>query len=87
KRTTEFLHLESFQALIRTLNADRFVVYGVVTEICVKDAAFGLLATGKPVELVTDAIKELNSENGQQVLAAFQTNGGKLTTAAAVMAS
>ena len=32
------------------LNAVRYVVYGVVTEICVKCAAFGLLALGKRVE-------------------------------------
>ena len=46
-------HLEP---LLRRLKADRYVVYGVVTEICVRCAAFGLLKTGKPVEIVTDAV-------------------------------
>ena len=45
---------------MRTWHADRYVVYGVVTEICVKLAAFGLLKTGKRVEIVTDAIRSLN---------------------------
>ena len=39
-------HLEP---LLARLDADRYVVYGVVTEICVFYAAFGLLKTGQPV--------------------------------------
>ena len=31
------------RALLVELEADRYVVYGVVTEICVRIAAFGLL--------------------------------------------
>jgi nicotinamidase/pyrazinamidase len=41
-------HLEP---LLERLKADRYVVYGVVTEICVRCAAFGLLKTGKPVAI------------------------------------
>ena len=52
-------HLEP---LLARLNADRYVVYGVVTEICVRFAAFGLLKTGKPVEIVTDAVKALDEQ-------------------------
>ncbi|MGH9611776.1 MAG: cysteine hydrolase family protein, partial [Bryobacteraceae bacterium] len=33
-------------SMLAALNAERFVVYGVVTEVCVKCAAFGLLNTG-----------------------------------------
>ncbi len=47
-------------ALLDRLGAERCVVYGVVAEICVKFAAFGLLKTGRRVELVTEAIKELD---------------------------
>jgi nicotinamidase/pyrazinamidase len=45
--------------LLEMLEADEYVVYGVVTEYCVKDAALGLLAAGKPVTLITDAIRSL----------------------------
>src|SRR6202140_1586818 len=45
--------------LLAELNADRYVVYGVVTEICVRLAAFGLLKTGKRGGLVTEAWKTL----------------------------
>jgi len=70
----------SFPKVLEGLQADRYVVYGVVTEICVKSAAFGLLKTGKPVEIVTDAVQSLDAAAGEQTLAEFQALGGKLTT-------
>jgi nicotinamidase/pyrazinamidase len=62
------------------LEGDRFVVYGVVAEICVKHAAMGLLGAGKRVEIVIDAIKELTSDARAAMLAAFTAAGGILTT-------
>lgn len=73
--------------LLVRLNADRYVVYGVVTEICVKYAAFGLLKAGKRVELVTDAIKELDSAAAEKTFVEFTAAGGVLTTCAQVMAA
>jgi nicotinamidase/pyrazinamidase len=76
-------HLEP---LLAQLNADRYVVYGVVTEICVRYAAFGLLKTGKPVEIVTDAVKALDEQTASEMFREFTAAGGRLTTAAAVLA-
>jgi nicotinamidase/pyrazinamidase len=73
--------------LLAKLNADRYVVYGVVTEICVKCAAFGLLPTGKPVEIVTDAVKALDEQQAAQMFADFRAAGGRLITSAGVLAS
>ena len=70
-------HLEP---LLAQLNADRYVVYGVVTEICVRFAAFGLLKTGKPVELVTDAVKALDEPAASEMFREFTAAGGRLTT-------
>jgi nicotinamidase/pyrazinamidase len=70
--------------LLKLIGADRYVVYGVVTEYCVRHAAFGLLETGAQVELVTDAIKSLSTLDEQDVLKRFQSQGGVLTTSAAV---
>ena len=67
-------------------NADRYVVYGVVTEICVKYAAFGLLKTGKRVEMVTDAVKALDEAAAQAMFSEFRAAGGRLTTSAEVLA-
>jgi nicotinamidase/pyrazinamidase len=64
--------------LLEMLEADAYVVYGVVTEYCVKDAALGLLATGKPVTLVTDAIRSLREDDAVRTIQAFTAGGGKL---------
>ncbi len=71
--------------LLADLNADRYVVYGVVTEICVSCAAFGLLKTGKPVEIVTDAVKSLDEQKVAEMFSMFQAAGGHLTTFRAVL--
>ena len=57
--------------LLKLLAADEYVVYGVVTEYCVRHAALGLLETGKPVTLITGAIQSLNEEEGARTLQAF----------------
>ena len=67
------------------LNADRYVVYGVVTEICVKQAAVGLLKTGRRVELVTDAIRAFDDYAAQVFMKTFTSAGGILTTTKAVI--
>lgn len=66
--------------LLDQLGAERCVVYGVVTEICVKNAIFGLLKTGRHVELVTDAVKELDATARDRMIAEFTSAGGALTT-------
>ncbi len=74
-------------ALLDAWAADRYVVYGVVTEICVRCAAFGLLKTGKPVEIVTDAVRSLNDAESNRMFREFTAAGGRLTTASQVMAA
>jgi nicotinamidase/pyrazinamidase len=68
-------------ALLDDLEADRCVVYGVVTEFCVKCAAMGLLATGRKVELVTTATRSLTPTAEQATIDAFLAAGGSTTTA------
>jgi nicotinamidase/pyrazinamidase len=75
-------HLEP---LLARIHAERYLVYGVVTEICVRFAAFGLLKTGKPVAIVTDAVTALNEQKAQQMFSEFTAAGGVLTTSAAVL--
>lgn len=85
KRRLDVFASPNLTWIIEALNADRYVVYGVVTEYCVKFAAFGLLKTGKPVEIVTDGIRSLNESDSQRVLNDFTAAGGTLTTAAALL--
>jgi nicotinamidase/pyrazinamidase len=78
KQTLDCFSNVNLPAILDQLGADRYVVYGVVTEICVKFAAFGLLKTGKRVELVTDAIRSLDEAASAKVLAEFTAAGGVL---------
>jgi nicotinamidase/pyrazinamidase len=71
--------------LLAELAADRYIVYGVVTEICVRFAAFGLLKTGKRVEIVTDAVKALDAGAAEKMFAEFTATGGLLTTVGEVV--
>lgn len=70
--------------LLSRLAADRYVVYGVVTEYCVRIAAMGLLATRKPVSLVTDAIATLRAQDSARTLQEVTSAGGELVTVAEV---
>jgi nicotinamidase/pyrazinamidase len=70
--------------LLNRLAADRYVVYGVATEICVQCATDGLFAFGKRVELVTDAIRGLTEDGSKRMMEAFTAKGGVLTTLSAV---
>lgn len=62
--------------LLDRLKPESYVVYGVVTEICVQSAAFELLQTGARVELVTDAIKSLDPVRETDFLERFRAQGG-----------
>jgi len=69
----------TLRPLLERLSADRYVVYGVVAEVCVRHAIFGLLDTGARVEVVTDAIKSIDADKEREMLDAFQKSGGYLT--------
>jgi nicotinamidase/pyrazinamidase len=71
----------NLRQVLDKLRADRYVVYGVVTEYCVKHAALGLLATGKPVTLITDAIQTLNPADSDAMMTEFTKRGGVLQSA------
>ena len=80
KQTFDCFTNVNLRSLLEKFAAKRYVVYGVVTEVCVKLAAFGLLKTGKRVELVTDAVRALTDEGGAKTLAEFTAAGGALTS-------
>ena len=69
--------------LLVRLQADQYVVYGVVTEVCVRHALRGLLATGKRVTVLADAIKELDSAAAKATLDELVAAGGEVSSTAA----
>lgn len=86
KQTLDCFSNPHLMPLLEQFGAERYVVYGVVTELCVRLAAFGLLKTGKQVEIVTDAVRALNEQAAVEMFAEFKAAGGRLITVREVLA-
>jgi len=80
KQSVDCFTNANLPTLLDRLGGDRCVVYGVVTEICVRNAALGLLKSGRRVELVTDAVRGLDQNSCSRFFQEFTTAGGELTT-------
>lgn len=76
KQTFDCFTSAALLPLLAELQADHYVVYGVVTEICVRHALRGLLATGKRVTVLADAIKEINASAAEETLRDLTAAGG-----------
>lgn len=74
-------------AVLERLSADGYIVYGVVTEYCVRCACMGLLRTGKPVTLVEDAVRSLDRDASRRMIDDFRAMGGRLASAGSVTGS
>jgi nicotinamidase/pyrazinamidase len=70
----------NFNDLLGQVSAERCVVYGVVTEICVARAAIGLLKSSRSVKLVSDAVCSLSDAERDKFLAEFTAAGGSALT-------
>jgi len=57
-----------------------YVVFGVVTEYCVRCAAKGLVERGHKVAVVRDAIETLKREDRERTLEEFNALGARLIT-------
>ncbi len=78
KQTVDVFEAPNLSRVVDLLAADRYVVYGVVTEICVQYAVRGLLKTGKKVIVVTDAVETLKPEASQHALEEMCAGGAML---------
>lgn len=84
KQHTDVFRSASFLPLLQEHAATEYVVYGVVTEVCVHLAAEGLLATGKQVTIVSDAVCALSEEAGEKFLQQFVRAGGVVATSSEI---
>jgi nicotinamidase/pyrazinamidase len=84
KQTVDVFAAPNLQRVVAQLNADAYVVYGVVTEICVLFAVRGLLKTGKPVTVVTDAVETLRAEDSARALDEVRAAGARLAQVSAI---
>ncbi len=64
----------------KAAGSPEFLVFGVATEYCVRCTVEGLLRRGRPVMLVTDAIRSVDPEKGRSVLKDSQSRGARLLT-------
>jgi nicotinamidase/pyrazinamidase len=81
KQTLDVFDNPNTEAVLERLDRDaKFVVFGVVTEYCVRCAAKGLLDRGRRVALVTDAIRTLDPKDGQRALDELTAKGAGLIT-------
>lgn len=82
KQTLDVFDNPHTSELVERLGADtEYVVFGVVTEYCVRCAAKGLLARGRKVVIVRDAIETLKPEDGRRALDEMRSLGARLITA------
>ena len=81
KQTLDIFASRHAGELVKRLGDDaEFVVFGVVTEYCVRFAAKGLLERGRRVWVVKDAIETLKTEDGERTVAELQALGARFIT-------
>jgi nicotinamidase/pyrazinamidase len=79
KQTLDVFDNPHAGALVDRLPLDaEYIVFGVVTEYCVKCAAQGLLERHRKVAIVKDAIEALDAEAGRLALEELQARGARL---------
>jgi len=81
KQTLDIFETHHAHSLVERLgNHPEFIVFGVVTEYCVKCAARGLLARKRKVSIVRDAVETLDPAVGGTTLSELQSLGANLIT-------
>jgi len=81
KQTLDIFESRHAGELVKRLGDDTaFVVFGVVTEYCVRLAAKGLLERNHRVWVVQDAIETLKAEDGERTVAELKALGARFIT-------
>jgi nicotinamidase/pyrazinamidase len=78
KQTLDVFDNPHTAAIVDRLGKDvDYIVFGVVTEYCVRLAAMGLLTRGHHVSVVKDAIETLKAEDAQRTIADLRALGAR----------
>lgn len=78
KQTLDIFESRHAEELLQRLGSEaEFVVFGVVTEYCVRLAAKGLLDRGRRVSVVQDAIETLKPEDGNRTISELKALGAR----------
>ncbi|MBX3472193.1 MAG: cysteine hydrolase [Planctomycetes bacterium] len=74
------------EQVIGATGARELAVFGVVTEVCVRQAVLGLLERGYAVQVVEDAVWPIDAQGGARALEEMQARGARRTTTDALLA-
>jgi nicotinamidase/pyrazinamidase len=81
KETLDIFESRHAETLLQRLPRDaEFIVFGVVTEYCVRLAAKGLLERGRRVAVVSDAIETLDPAEASRTMAELKALGAETIT-------
>ncbi len=82
KRAVDVFTNANVPALLRALEPQAIVLYGVATDFCNRYAVEGLLRALPPVELylVTDAVRAIVPEEGDRLIAGWKGQGVRMVT-------
>ena len=83
KQSTDLFESPHAEAL--AAGFEDWVVYGVVTEICVQAAALGLLARGKQVTMVEDATMALDAATAHRFREELLARGGRIVNSREIL--
>jgi nicotinamidase/pyrazinamidase len=88
KRTLDVFSNANTATLLRALEPEAIVIYGVATDFCDKYTVEGLLRHSPKAELflVTDAIRAIHPEKAEPLLQSWRERGVQETTSAEILA-
>ena len=83
KQTLDVFDNPHTEKILECLPLDaEFLVFGVVTEYCVRCAASGLLIRGRRVSVIRDAVEHLNPAAGSKTIGELIAGGAELISTA-----
>jgi nicotinamidase/pyrazinamidase len=86
KRALDVFTNPSMERVLKDIPAEKFFVFGVTTEYCVRAAALGLRQRGYPATVVVDAVEAIEHEAGKKALHEMEKAGVEFTTTDEVIA-
>lgn len=88
KHTVDVFSNENTVTLLRALEPEAVVIYGVATDFCNRHTVEGLLrhAPRSRLHLVTDAIRAIYPEEGERLVASWRQRGVNTVESGALMA-
>lgn len=87
KRALDVFTNANVPTLLRTLEPEAVVIYGVATDFCDRYAVDGLLRALPKAELylVTDAVRAIDPAEGERLIAGWRDRGVRLITVAEIV--